>query len=393
MANKDSVKPFIFYSGKLSYKSVIGKKGKEYYVEGYISTEDIDLVNDIVTKNCMDSMFSQFEDRTIKLDFEHEAFRGKSELEAEVNKTRIVLGKALSKDRDSKGLKISWRLNPTWKKFDEKGNVVMTFEELWSNVEEGFYDAFSIAYIPTKTISANREGKNVRLLDNVNLLNVALTGNPINPGATMTAVMAKSLEFLKSKEGDNMKKIEIKNKEKKSYDEDGKHIHTDEKPMGEHTHPELENAISRLWDYAYELSEKISNINYDQDESMTLKDKKKRGTKMVKKKDENPDATAPDAKPPEGEATGKEETGDASNASGAEETENTSETEAKGLADLKSVVEGLVKEVKDLKKENADLKAIVEKPLHKSKGAEGKDAKNNQESETKGFKGPLDLVA
>ena len=45
-----------------------------------------------------------------------------------------------------------------------------------------------------------RDGKSIRLLDDLNLLNVALTGNPVNPNASMTSVMAKSLEFMKDKE-------------------------------------------------------------------------------------------------------------------------------------------------------------------------------------------------
>ena len=181
---------FVFYSDKLNYKTTVSEKGKEYFIEGYVSTGDLDLVNDIVTKGCMDDMISQFNSRTIKLDFEHEAFRGKSKLDAEANKTRLPLGKAVGNDRDEKGVKIKWKMNPTWKKFDEKGNVVMTFKDLWENVESEMLDAFSIAYVPTKTTSMQQQGKSVRMLENVNILNVALTGNPINPMATMSAVMA-----------------------------------------------------------------------------------------------------------------------------------------------------------------------------------------------------------
>lgn len=189
-------KTFVFYSDKLSYKAVDTPKGKEYYLKGYITTGDLDLVNDIVTKDCMGSMFSQFDTRSIKLDFNHETLRGKSKEEAEINKTTMPLGKFVGKDRDAKGIEITWKLNPTWRKFDEKGNIVMDFKDVWQNCEEGFYDAFSIAYVPTQSRVMEREGKSVRLLDNMNLLNVALTGNPINPGASMTAVMAKSLEYL-----------------------------------------------------------------------------------------------------------------------------------------------------------------------------------------------------
>jgi len=203
-------KVFTFNSDKLYYKAVDGSKGKEYMLEGYVSTGDLDLVNDIVTKSCMDDMFGQFDNRVIKMDFEHEAFRGETENEAQINKSRIPLGKAVDRYRDEKGLKVVWKMNPNWKKFDSKGDVVMTFKDIWNNIEEGYYDAFSIAYIPTRTADKQIAGKDVRLLDKVSLLNVALTGNPVNPFATMTSVMAKSLDYLKGgdKMGDEIKPAE-----------------------------------------------------------------------------------------------------------------------------------------------------------------------------------------
>lgn len=211
MQNTDRVKPFIFYSDKLNFKSVDGLKGKEYWVEGYISTGDMDLVNDVVTKSCMNSMLGQFDHRSIKLDYEHESWRGDDPFSTEAAKTRMPLGKAIKKNYDDKGVSVKWKMNPSWKKFDQKGNVVMDFKELWSSVEDGFLDSFSIAYVPTRTQNVSKMGKTIRMLDDVHLLNVALTGNPINPAATMSAVMAKSLEFMNEKDEEiDMSEIEIK---------------------------------------------------------------------------------------------------------------------------------------------------------------------------------------
>ena len=70
--------------------NVIEEKGEQkVFLEGYLSTNDCDLVNDIVTKNCMESMKNQILDRNIKLDIEHEAFRGGSLEEKEINKTSV----------------------------------------------------------------------------------------------------------------------------------------------------------------------------------------------------------------------------------------------------------------------------------------------------------------
>jgi len=495
---------FVFYSDKINYKSVEGKNGKEYFVTGYISTGDVDLVNDVVTKSCMDGMMTQFTDRIIKLDFEHEAFRGKSALEAEANKTKIVLGKALGQERDSKGVKITWQLNPTWKKFDEKGNVTMTFKDLWDNVEGGFYDAFSIAYVPTRTSSVNREGKNIRLLDGVNLLNVALTGNPINPGASMTAVMAKSLEFMKSIEEEDMANVEIKddlfaeldnaveelktkytrrtgspgnyhyeypddNKKRpssgKKPSEDGS---TDRRKLSDEAekqglsgndaigyvedrmngassdealHNVRENnnnkrsgrskpgsgaegsAVADKWnkmsdsdkrtfihntdsmnrhdaDKPYgELSKQArsdiqnklggssdkkpsNDSNYKETKSRSddrnVNDKNnERSTMENKDEDVKPDE---EAQPPEAEAEQKSS------------DETTVEVKSSDFKELKDSVEGLSKEVKDLKEQNAELKAIVEKPQQKAMGAEKSNEKKQAEVKDHKWAGPLDTI-
>ena len=341
---------FVFYSEKLNYKTIQGKKGPEYWIEGYISTGDIDLVNDIVTKNCMDSMLAQFDMRSIKLDFEHETFRGKNEMEAETNKTRIPLGKAMNKDKDPKGVKVAWKLNDTWKKFDEKGNVVMDFKEIWKNVEEEYYDAFSIAYVPTKTAIIERDGKSIRLLDDVNLLNVALTGNPINPMATMTSVMAKSLEFLKDQE-------------------------------------EVDPADLTLMEVKSQVDSLKSEIS---------KIKKNMGCKpMVKTKDEVPDEDAKTPPNPEGEGSDASEEGSKKTTpevgKPAEEGEAKPEGKSEDLTEIKSRMDNMEKEIKSLKKENTDLKAIVEKPLQKSKGAGNKEEKSQDQDKSKMI-GPLDLV-
>ena len=222
------MKDFVFYSKGIEYKSFFDEKSnsQRYFVKGHISSEDLDLVNDIVTKNCMVDIENQLKSRNIKLDFDHETLRksrGDDDVDAQLNLSKIPLGKSISHDVDEKGNFVEFELNPNWKKFDSKGNVVMTFKEVWDNVKSGFYDAFSIAYVPVKTASQMVGDVKARLLDKVNLINVALTGNPINPTATMTNVFAKSLNYLSEYEELKSELREIKNmiggnmtKEKKS---------------------------------------------------------------------------------------------------------------------------------------------------------------------------------
>jgi polyisoprenoid-binding protein YceI len=162
-------------------------------VEGYISTGDKDLVNDIVTPECMMDMLVQLQSRSIKLDLEHEAFRGKSAVEREINKSLIPAAKITDAMLDAKGIKVITKLNKNYPKY----------EMLKGNLDEGFLDAFSIAYVPEKV----RTKGNDRYLDKVNLLNVAFTGNPVNPKASFTSVLMKSLqdEVCKIKGGISMK--------------------------------------------------------------------------------------------------------------------------------------------------------------------------------------------
>lgn len=196
---------FTVHSEPLAFGEITEKGEKKFFAEGFISTSDRDLVDDIVTDRALDQMFNQLKSRVIKLDFEHDSFRGETEVEKQINKTRMALAKAVDftrvKDGENNGVKVRWEFNDTWKKFDTKGDVVMDFPDIKKNIERGFYDAFSIAFIPTKTSTKKSlDGSIIRLLDGMNVLNVALTGNPINPGASMTNIFLKSLDYLEKSE-------------------------------------------------------------------------------------------------------------------------------------------------------------------------------------------------
>lgn len=158
----------------------------ENTVEGYITTGDVDLVNDIVTPDCMMDMLSQMKGRTIKVDIEHESFRGKSNTEKELNKTIIPIGKITDSALESKGIKVRTELNMHSKRY----------EEVKGSIKDGFLDAFSIAYVPIQTRKEVKDGKEIRRLEKVNLLNVAYTGNPVNTEAGFTDVILKSITEL-----------------------------------------------------------------------------------------------------------------------------------------------------------------------------------------------------
>ena len=342
-------KPFIFYSDKIKAKS----DGENYYVSGYISTGDLDLVNDVVTKSCLDSMINQFDDKSIKLDFEHEAFRGKDMFESERAKTRIPLGKAINRTRDEKGVKVEWELNSNWKKFDEKGNVVMDFKDIWNNIEQGYYDAFSIAYLPTETKVMERDGKSVRLLDSLNLLNVALTGNPVNPSATMTSVMAKSLEFMEQKENEELEKNELL---------------------------EIKSQVEAMNDELKTIKAKL--------ESDSMEEETKSPEAEQTKSQEAPEQTQA---PVENEQKSEPVEGKDNASEQAEQKSGDSEVKSM-LTELKSQIESLKSDLGTMKKENEELKSVVESARVKSVGQPNKEKEAEAKSETDSSKGPLDMI-
>lgn len=260
---------FIFTSDPIQLKS----EGNDFFVEGYISTSDLDLVNDIVTKSCLLDMAEQMKERVIKFDVEHESFRGKSNLEREMNKTTIPVAKVEDFLMDKKGLKVRAKLNRHAKRF----------QEVMGSIKDGFLDAFSIAYVPIKAAIQNKDGQEIRLLDKINLLNVAFTGNPINTEARMTNVFAKSLEFLKDQENHNhisdtiklqeakmsedTEKNEAQENEAESENSESQEAETEqkdeeqsEKPEGESENAEVKALKEKVGSLEKEMAELKSKI-------------------------------------------------------------------------------------------------------------------------------------
>jgi len=165
------------------------------FVEGYITTGDLDLGNDIVTEHCMKSIARQLKERNIKLDLEHESIGlGLKNFDMEAAKTIIPLGKAVDNIQDMVGVKARFVLNKDYKRLDMDGKVTRSYDEVKRGVKNGFLDGFSIAYIPTDVKPATVDGKNIRLLNDVHLLNVGLTGNPMNPAAQIVKTSIKSVD-------------------------------------------------------------------------------------------------------------------------------------------------------------------------------------------------------
>lgn len=171
------MKTFKFITNNVEYKSIGLKGEREYYVTGYISTDEIDRANEVVTREAMKSMVDQINSGSVKLDIEHSTFTGDND---------IPVGKIVDAGIDEKGVWVKCTLNKAHSRFNE----------YWKSIKNGFLDAFSIAYKPLEIAKDIVNGTTVTFLKAVELLNVAITGNPICRSAKMTESFYKSLKYI-----------------------------------------------------------------------------------------------------------------------------------------------------------------------------------------------------
>ena len=212
--------------------NIVEIKGVEHlFVEGDISTNDLDFVNDIMSKECQESMQKQVIERNMKLDIEHEAFKGKTHEEKEINKTKIPAGKLI----DATVKDLGERRYSTRVKGEINIHNKTRYEEIKGYLLDKYLDAFSVAFLITDVDYQTINGKSIsvdeyyileshekkRIIKDVLLLNVALTGNPCNTKAQMVEVYTKAMdameEYKKMKEKDPkvMNGLVVKSKENK----------------------------------------------------------------------------------------------------------------------------------------------------------------------------------
>ena len=191
----DGIEIFSFSTDRIEFKS----EGDDDFIIGYVSTHERDIVDDIVTKNCMLDMLTQFKNGKSKLDLEHDSLRGESKLEKKMNITKVPLAVSVDALYDGKGLMVKYKMNREYKKLDSKGDVVYDYSAVKTMIKSGALDAFSIAYIAELTEKKESEGVVSRLLEKIRWINTALTGNPINKGARMVDVLMKSLDNAETK--------------------------------------------------------------------------------------------------------------------------------------------------------------------------------------------------
>lgn len=160
--------------------SVIGVKGeKKYFVEGYASTIDEDKAGEVLSYQAQEDMVRQIEGQNITMDLEHEEwYDSNGNLLPRPKNEKIPVAKIVSAELRPRGAWIRAELN----------THLRSFHELWGSIQGGFLKAFSVAFYPIQ--------KSGNSISKLNLVNVTLTGSPVNPNATFMASMKSAQAYL-----------------------------------------------------------------------------------------------------------------------------------------------------------------------------------------------------
>lgn len=174
-------KLFNFRSEELQFKEGKLKGEKKFYIEGYASTTDKDLAGEVINDSAQTSMLKQFRNRNITIDIEHEEwYDDKGKQLAKPKGTMIPVAKVIEARQDSKGTFIKAEMN----------NNIERFDEVWGSIKGGFLNSFSIGFFPITQVG--------NVISDLNIVNLTLTGTPVNAGATFTPVLKSAVAYLKS---------------------------------------------------------------------------------------------------------------------------------------------------------------------------------------------------
>lgn len=186
------------YNYSFSFEPVeLTTKGvKRYLIKGYFSTIDEDLANEVVTMEGQKDILSQIRNRIITLDAEHETYYDKDGNPLSKPTSNIPLGKVIDAELTKKGVYGIVELNKDSPRF----------KNIWESIKNGFLHAFSVAFYPLEAIKKKVGNIFKSYVNRLNLINITLTGAPMNPYATFTPVMKSVLlKTLKNvNEEDNM---------------------------------------------------------------------------------------------------------------------------------------------------------------------------------------------
>ena len=191
------------YQSGFKFTEVVLKGITKSFVEGYISTIDEDEQGEIVTSEAQDSIMAQIKGKVITMDLEHEEWVEDGNVLSSPKQNLIPIAKIVHAERRTKGVWVKAELNKD----------APRYKNIWGSIKSGFLHSFSIGFYTTKSIAKEIGGTIKNFIQDLNLVNVALTGCPINPNATFAPVMKAALKSMEENKMTEENKEEIKTEE------------------------------------------------------------------------------------------------------------------------------------------------------------------------------------
>jgi myosin heavy subunit len=155
--------------------------GKNYFVEGYVSTVDSDFVNDIVDEEGQKATYREITNSDITMDEDHSEWRDpKTGKLYDGKKNKYPIAKVVSSKLDSKGTWVKAKLNKYHPDF---------YERILPMVKDKMLHSFSIAYKVKDYFYKVMNGVKYRIIKDLAIANIAITGNPVNKNATFNMAL------------------------------------------------------------------------------------------------------------------------------------------------------------------------------------------------------------
>ena len=149
--------------------------GKDYYLDVYVSTPDLDLVNDIVPIETQEQIAIQLKNSPManKVSLMHK-------------RDDIPVGKVENAWVDKGRTRATVKLN--------KNHPL--FNRIVTDIKNGFLDSSSIEYKATSWVNKMVNNTSVRVITGIKILGFALTGRPANPNAKINSFFCKSFDIV-----------------------------------------------------------------------------------------------------------------------------------------------------------------------------------------------------
>lgn len=175
-----------FNTDYIEYEEIVLKSKKQYIIKGFASIADPDDEHDLIDEEGQESLLQEFRTKNITIDPPDHA-----------SWTDPDTGEVLDWPRDT--MPIGRVIKAEMGEKNGKRGVVVTaemnqhhpfFKSIWNSIKERFLHSFSVGfYTVGRPIKKMVDGIATNVIKAVNLVNLTLTGNPVNQGAKFAPML------------------------------------------------------------------------------------------------------------------------------------------------------------------------------------------------------------